>query len=425
MDLDVVFLGTAGSMPTAERSPTARSSCAAEASGCSSTAPRAPAAVAPLDARADRPPRGLPHPLPRRPLPRAAGDAEDVRPPRPRRADHDLRAARPARPVRVADADLRPAHLPRTSSRSSSPGRPSTAATTASSPTPSARRLVDRLRARRGRPPGAVRRRDRRPARRPVRPGARRPPARRARHARRTGRPSRPTRSLGPARKSRTVVIPGDTAPSEAVLEVATGADLLVHEATFLEDERERADETMHSTALDAAELARDAGVKLLALTHLSTRYFGRTSSARPARSSPRQCVPRDFDIIEIPFEERGAPRLVKGGARPPRRESPVPVSRGNRPMTNMVQVALAEDVTEAEELQAILEQAGIPSELETAVEHHPARDRGRTAEGARPGGCARGCTQRDRGADRARRAASRRPKSNEASPPASSPFCS
>jgi hypothetical protein len=40
--------------------------------------------------------------------------------------------------------------------------------------------------------------------------------------------------------------------------------------------------------------------------------------------------------------------------------------------MTNMVQVALAEDVTEAEELQAILEQAGIPSELETAVEHHP-----------------------------------------------------
>ena len=40
--------------------------------------------------------------------------------------------------------------------------------------------------------------------------------------------------------------------------------------------------------------------------------------------------------------------------------------------MTNMVQVALAEDVTEAEELQAILEQAGITSELETAVEHHP-----------------------------------------------------
>ena len=40
--------------------------------------------------------------------------------------------------------------------------------------------------------------------------------------------------------------------------------------------------------------------------------------------------------------------------------------------MTNMVQVALAEDVTEAEELQAILEQAGIPSELETAVDHHP-----------------------------------------------------
>ena len=73
--------------------------------------------------------------------------------------------------------------------------------------------------------------------------------------------------------------------------------------------------------------------------------------------------------------------------------------------MTNMVQVALAEDVTEAEELQAILEQAGIPSELETAVEHHPRRDRGRTAEGARPGELARGCAERDRGVDRARRA--------------------
>jgi len=59
------------------------------------------------------------------------------------------------------------------------------------------------------------------------------------------------------------------------VLEAARGAEVLVHEATFLDEDRERAGETGHSTALEAAELARDAEVGLLALTHLSNRYFG------------------------------------------------------------------------------------------------------------------------------------------------------
>lgn len=134
-----------------------------------------------------------------------------------------------------------------------------------------------------------------------------------------------PEQVLGPPRKSRTVVIPGDTAPFDPVREAAAGADLLIHEATFLEDERERADETLHSTALDAAGLARDAGVKMLALTHLSTRYFGRDVEEVARRIFPETVVPRDFDIIELPFEERGVPRLVKRGARPPRREDSAP----------------------------------------------------------------------------------------------------
>jgi ribonuclease Z len=112
-------------------------------------------------------------------------------------------------------------------------------------------------------------------------------------------------------------VIAGDTAPCPAVLDAARGADLLVHEATFLENERERARETLHSTALDAAELARGAGVTMLALTHLSTRYFG-PDAAREARAIfPETVVPRDFDVIDLPFAERGAPRLQKSGARP------------------------------------------------------------------------------------------------------------
>jgi ribonuclease Z len=125
-----------------------------------------------------------------------------------------------------------------------------------------------------------------------------------------------PEQVLGEPRPGRTIVIAGDTAPCESVLEAARGAELLVHEATFLEDERDRARETLHSTALEAAELARDAGVTMLALTHLSTRYFG-PDAAREARTIfPETVVPRDFDVIEIPFPERGTPVLNKGGAR-------------------------------------------------------------------------------------------------------------
>jgi ribonuclease Z len=125
-----------------------------------------------------------------------------------------------------------------------------------------------------------------------------------------------PEQVLGPPRSGRTLVLAGDTAPAASVLEVAQGADVLVHEATFSEEERERADETAHSTAAGAARLAKAAGVGLLALTHLSNRYFG-PEIAREAREIfPETVVPRDFDIIDLRFPERGGPRLVKGGAR-------------------------------------------------------------------------------------------------------------
>ena len=134
-----------------------------------------------------------------------------------------------------------------------------------------------------------------------------------------------PEQVLGEPRPGRTVVITGDTAPARSVLEASIGADLLVHDATFLEDERERAEETGHSTALDAARIAQAAGVRMLALTHLSPRYFGR-EAAREARGVfPGTIVPRDFDIIDARFEERGGPQLIKGGALPGRGD-PIPV---------------------------------------------------------------------------------------------------
>lgn len=136
------------------------------------------------------------------------------------------------------------------------------------------------------------------------------------------GRTVSPDEVLGPQRPGRKIVLSGDTSSSPSVLEAARGAEVLVHEATFLDEERERAQETAHSTALEAAEIAREAEVGLLALTHLSNRYFG-PEVAREARTIfPETVVPRDFDVIDVPFAERGAPCLVKGGALQRREES-------------------------------------------------------------------------------------------------------
>jgi ribonuclease Z len=120
---------------------------------------------------------------------------------------------------------------------------------------------------------------------------------------------------LGPPRPGRKIVITGDTAPSETIVEAAWGADVLVTEATFAEEERERAEETRHQTAAQAAGIAQRANVGLLALTHLSNRYFG-AEIAREAREIfPATVVPKDFDVVEVPFTERGPAQLVKGGA--------------------------------------------------------------------------------------------------------------
>ena len=138
------------------------------------------------------------------------------------------------------------------------------------------------------------------------------------------GRTIAPEQVLGPPRTGRKVSLTGDTAPSEEIIEAVWGADVLVTEATFSDEERERAEETRHQTATQAAETARSANVGLLALTHLSNRYFG-PEIAREAREIfAETVVPRDFDVIEVPLAERGAPHLVKGGAAPHREEEVV-----------------------------------------------------------------------------------------------------
>jgi ribonuclease Z len=133
------------------------------------------------------------------------------------------------------------------------------------------------------------------------------------------GRVVTPDAVLGEPRPGRRIVMTGDTAPVETVRVLAEGADVLVHEATFSEEERERAADTLHSTARQAAEIARDASVRLLALTHVSPRYFGSDLADEARAVFAATVVPRDFDVIEVPFAERGEPTLVRRGARPER----------------------------------------------------------------------------------------------------------
>lgn len=130
------------------------------------------------------------------------------------------------------------------------------------------------------------------------------------------GRVVSPADVLGAPRRGRTVAITGDTAPAASVVEAAAGADVLVHEATFLADERARARETGHSTAGEAALAAREADVGLLALTHLSARYPPSEVLDEARELFPRTVVPRDFDLLVVPLPERGEPELVPRGAR-------------------------------------------------------------------------------------------------------------
>jgi ribonuclease Z len=115
-----------------------------------------------------------------------------------------------------------------------------------------------------------------------------------------------PTELVGDPRPGRKVVYTGDTRPCATVVTAAAGADLLVHEATFGEDERERAGETGHSTAAQAAEVARQAGVRRLVLTHISPRYTRDAPEllAEARAVFPESVVARDGLSLDVPFAD-------------------------------------------------------------------------------------------------------------------------
>ena len=115
-----------------------------------------------------------------------------------------------------------------------------------------------------------------------------------------------PTGIVGGKRPGRKVVITGDTRPCAATVDAAAGADLLVHEATFGEDEKDRAKETNHSTARDAAQVALAAQCRKLVLTHLSARYsISAEELLKEAREVFKETVvAKDGLTIEVPYAE-------------------------------------------------------------------------------------------------------------------------
>lgn len=125
------------------------------------------------------------------------------------------------------------------------------------------------------------------------------------------GRTVEPEEVVGPSRPGRRLVYTGDTRPAESVIEAAEDADLLIHDGTFADDHRTRARETAHSTAREAGSVAQQAGAKRLALTHVSTRYAGRTGRlADQAREAfdGRVFVADDGMQARVPYPDSDRP---------------------------------------------------------------------------------------------------------------------
>ena len=119
-----------------------------------------------------------------------------------------------------------------------------------------------------------------------------------------SGRVVEASEIVGESRAGRRIVFTGDSRPSEETIRIAEGADLLVHEATFADEEQQRAVDTGHSTSREAAGVAAKAGVRQLALTHLSARYSVNTSDLLQQAKEifPNCIVARDGLEIDVPF---------------------------------------------------------------------------------------------------------------------------
>jgi len=121
------------------------------------------------------------------------------------------------------------------------------------------------------------------------------------------GRIVRPEEVMGPARPGRKIVYTGDTRPVPEIEEASRGADLLIHDGSLADGMADWAIETMHSTAGEAAELAKRAGARILVLTHISSRYSDDVSSllADARRHYQEVLVAEDLMKIDLKLRDR------------------------------------------------------------------------------------------------------------------------
>ena len=122
------------------------------------------------------------------------------------------------------------------------------------------------------------------------------------------GREIRPEDVLGPPRPGRKIVYTGDTRPCESVIQAAENADILIHDGSLAEAEKELAIEYMHSTVTEAAEVAAKANVRKLILTHISARYDDEDAKKLEEEAKkifPNTIVASDLMTIDVKYRDK------------------------------------------------------------------------------------------------------------------------
>lgn len=117
------------------------------------------------------------------------------------------------------------------------------------------------------------------------------------------GRTVRSADVVGPARPGRKIGISGDTRPTDKLVQFFSGCDLLVFESTYSQDKHAKALETLHSTAAEAATLAKQAGAKKLFLTHFSARYDETSALVKEASAIHGNVeAAEDMKAVDVPY---------------------------------------------------------------------------------------------------------------------------
>lgn len=115
------------------------------------------------------------------------------------------------------------------------------------------------------------------------------------------GKIIKPEQVLGPPRKGRKITYSGDTTPCEEMVELAKDSTLLIHESTYIDEDKDKAEENYHSTSSDAARIAKQSNSKRLILTHISTRYQNTDQMLKEASDIFENTeIARDFRKIEL-----------------------------------------------------------------------------------------------------------------------------